>query len=85
MNFKKPKEFKTCNKYDKFRLRKDVGWADITGKTKSRAPSLDRIIPSEGYARDNIVVVYDIVNRLKSDASLDDMKKILSFYSKYEK
>ena len=55
------------------------------GKTKSRAPSLDRIIPSEGYVRGNIVVVCDIVNRLKSDASLDNMKKILSFYSKYEK
>ena len=55
------------------------------GKTKSMAPSLDRIIPSEGYVRGNIVVVCDIVNRLKSDASLDDMKKILSFYSKYEK
>ena len=164
MNFKHPKEFKTCNKcernlkYDKFRLRKDVGWTDITGKmrytyckecekkrfkdaykknpipqmlsnskirakakkiphnitandikkiwpkdnicpvlkipfemgfkmgkTKSMAPSLDRIIPSEGYVQGNIVAVCDIVNRLKSDASLDDMKKILSFYSKYKK
>ena len=47
--------------------------------------AIDRIIPSEGYVRGNIVVVCDIVNRLKSDASLDDMKKILSFYSKYEK
>ena len=45
----------------------------------------NRIIPSEGYVRVNIVAVCDIVNRLKSDASLDDMKKILSFYSKYEK
>ena len=40
MNFKHPKEFKTCNKcernlkYDKFRLRKDVGWTDITGKMR---------------------------------------------------
>jgi len=31
---------------------------------------------------DNLVIVSDIVNRLKSDATLEDMEKILKFYTK---
>ena len=54
------------------------------GKTKSMAPSLDKIIPNKGYIRGNIVVISDIVNRLKSDASIEDLKKILNFYIKNE-
>ena len=46
------------------------------------APSLDKIIPSKGYTKGNIVVISDIVNRLKSDASLEDLKKIINFYIK---
>ena len=30
----------------------------------------------------NLVIVSDIVNRLKSDATLEDMEKILKFYTK---
>ena len=30
----------------------------------------------------NLVIVSDIVNRLKSDATLEDMEKILKFYKK---
>jgi len=48
------------------------------------APSLDKIIPNKGYIRGNIVVISDIVNRLKSDASIEDLKKILNFYIKNE-
>lgn len=39
-------------------------------KTKSFAPSLDRIDPKEGYVKGNILVICDIANRLKSDASI---------------
>jgi hypothetical protein len=53
-----------------------------SGKTKSMAPSLDKIIPSKAYTKGNIVVISDIVNRLKSDASLEDLKKIINFYIK---
>ena len=28
----------------------------------------------------NLVIVSDIVNRVKSDASLEDMEKIITFY-----
>ena len=43
---------------------------------------LDKIIPIKGYTKGNIVVISDIVNRLKSDASLEDLKKIINFYIK---
>jgi hypothetical protein len=50
------------------------------GKSKNLAHSLDRIIPKKGYyIQGNLVIVSDIVNRVKSDATLEDMKKILTF------
>ena len=52
------------------------------GKSKNLSPSLDRIIPKKGYVYGNLVIVSDIVNRLKSDATLKDMEKILKFYTK---
>ncbi len=52
-----------------------------SGKSKNLSPSLDRIVPKKGYIPGNLVIVSDIVNRLKSDASLEDMEKILKFYT----
>ena len=63
-------------------LKKPFEMGFKSGKTKSMAPSLDKIIPSIGYTKGNIVVISDIVNRLKSDASLEDLKKIINFYIK---
>jgi len=63
-------------------LKKPFEMGFKSGKTKSMAPSLDKIIPSKDYTKGNIVVISDIVNRLKSDASLEDLKKIINFYIK---
>ena len=63
-------------------LKKPFEMGFKSGKTKSMAPSLDKIIPSYGYTKGNIVVISDIVNRLKSDESLEDLKKIINFYIK---
>ena len=52
------------------------------GKSKNFSPSLDRIIPKKGYVYGNLVIVSDIVSCLKSDATLEDMEKILKFYTK---
>ena len=51
------------------------------GKSKNLSPSLDRIVAKKGYIPGNLAIVSDIVNRLKSDASLEDMEKILKFYT----
>jgi len=52
------------------------------GKSKNLSPSHDRIIPKKGNFYGNLVIVSDVVNRLKSEATLEDMEKILKFYTK---
>ncbi len=43
--------------------------------------SIDRIDSSKGYEPNNIVVVSTRANKLKSDATLDEMTKLVEFYS----
>ena len=57
------------------KLRKNIGGM------KDNSVSIDRINNRRGYTPDNIVVVSLRANRLKSDASLDELKKITKFYS----
>ncbi len=40
------------------------------------SPSLDRIVPSEGYVRHNVAVISLRANRLKSDATPDELRQI---------
>lgn len=42
--------------------------------------SFDRIDSTKGYSVDNLIVISYRANRLKSDASLDEMRKIVNFY-----
>lgn len=44
------------------------------------SPSLDRIVPSEGYVWGNIVVISNRANRLKSDATIEEMQAMSDFY-----
>lgn len=46
--------------------------------------SIDRIDNSKGYIKGNIVIVSNKANRLKNDASIDDLKKIVEFYNNCE-
>lgn len=46
--------------------------------------SIDRIDSSKGYEPDNIVVVSTRANTLKSDATLDEMKRLVEYYSHLE-
>lgn len=49
-------------------------------ENRDNSPSLDRIIPSLGYVEGNVVVVSNRANRLKGDASLQEMKQMVIFY-----
>lgn len=51
-------------------------------KVEDDSISFDRIDSSKGYTVDNIIVVSYRVNKLKSNATLDEMKKITNFYDK---
>lgn len=42
--------------------------------------SFDRIDSTKGYSLDNIIVISYRANKLKSDATLDEMRKIVAFY-----
>jgi hypothetical protein len=42
-------------------------------------PSLDKVIPERGYVRGNVRVVSMRANRLKSDATLEELKAILAY------
>lgn len=43
-------------------------------------PSVDRIDSTKGYTKDNIVVVSWRANRIKCDATPDEIRKIYEFY-----
>jgi hypothetical protein len=46
------------------------------------SPSVDRIIPSLGYVKGNVVVISYRANRIKNDATLEELRKITLFYEK---
>lgn len=48
---------------------------------KDNSYSVDRIDSSKGYEPENIVVVSNRANTLKSNASLDELQKLVEFYS----
>jgi hypothetical protein len=46
------------------------------------SPSLDRIVPERGYVKGNVIVISWRANRLKQDATLDEMRKLVEFYAR---
>jgi len=53
-----------------------------TRKTRSNAPSVDRIDNNKGYVPGNVVVVSLKANRIKNNATVDELEKVLNFYKK---
>ena len=45
------------------------------------SPSIDRVNNRRGYTADNIVVVSLRANRIKSDATMLELQKIINFYN----
>lgn len=52
-----------------------------SGEAMDNSISIDRIDSSKGYTKDNIVIVSNRVNKLKSNSTFEEMKKIFEFYS----
>ena len=45
-------------------------------------PSIDRIIPERGYVKGNVVVISWRANRLKNNATVEELMKLASFYGR---
>ena len=53
------------------------------GLDRDNGPSLDRIIPEKGYVKGNVIVVSWRANRLKGEATIDEMRRLSSFYGQF--
>lgn len=49
-------------------------------KVQDDSISFDRIDSSKGYSVDNIIVISYRANKIKTDASLDELRRIVQFY-----
>lgn len=47
----------------------------------AHSPSIDRIVGERGYVPGNIVIISNRANRLKSDATIEELRSIASFYA----
>lgn len=51
------------------------------GRPTDNSPTLDKIIPELGYVKGNVIVVSYKANRIKTDATIDELRKVANFYS----
>jgi hypothetical protein len=52
------------------------------GKPLDSSPALDAIIPDKGYTPENIAVISHRANRIKTDASLEELEKVIEWLRK---
>lgn len=45
------------------------------------SPSLDKVRPELGYVPGNVIVISNRANRLKADATIEELRDIASFYA----
>jgi hypothetical protein len=50
-----------------------------SGRFHDSSPSIDRIIPSRGYVKDNVQIVSYRANRIKCHATLDELRRIVQY------
>ena len=51
-----------------------------SGTLADSSPSVDRIIPALGYTKGNIIIISNRANRIKSDATPQELEMIARFY-----
>jgi hypothetical protein len=55
-----------------------INWMN-TGTTSNDSPSIDRMIPELGYTKGNVRIISQKANRLKGNASLDELEALLAY------
>ena len=66
-------------------LNFEFGYTNKEKINKNNSPSLDRIIPSKGYVIGNVMIISDLMNRMKQDSTYEDIEKLYNFYKKMKK
>ena len=56
--------------------------SQLGSKNNDLTPSIDRINPKKGYVKENIIVVSMKANRIKTDATVEEIRKVADFYEK---
>lgn len=52
------------------------------GSNRDCWPSLDRIDPNKGYVKGNVIVVSFLANRIKSNATIEQIGQVYKFYDR---
>ena len=60
----------------------DMEISKLGSKNNDLTTSIDRIDPKKGYVKSNIIVVSMRANRIKTDATVDEIRKVANFYDK---
>ena len=63
-------------------LNTQLAWCSRTDNPVPESPSLDRLVPEKGYVKGNVSWVSHKANRIKNDASLEDLKKLIVWVEK---
>lgn len=50
------------------------------GCSVDSSPTLDRIHPDRGYVPGNVIVVSNLANRIKTNASIEQIERVAAFY-----
>lgn len=64
-------------------LNISLDWAVGMGRMRDSSPSLDRVIPEKGYIPGNVVVISWLANRIKSNATLDQLQAVCQYIQTY--
>jgi hypothetical protein len=56
-----------------------LDWLADARAVVDHSPSLDRMDPTLGYVRGNVTIISNRANRIKNDASLDEVRKVVSW------